>query len=97
MRSRWSPWSMICPLLAVPPQAQNVFIFCARRPMSVSFVSMPSMMVTGLPNFLVSKRTLIRCCSLLISLQTHMSWGSPHVGQISGIVSLLLGNIVGGI
>ena len=52
--------------------------------MSLSFS--PSMMVTALPNFLVSKRTLMRCCSLLISLQTHMSFGSPHVGQISGIV-----------
>jgi hypothetical protein len=28
----------------------------------------------------------MRCCSLLISLQTHMSLGKPHVGQISGIV-----------
>jgi len=81
---------MIWPFLAVPPQAQYVFIFCARRPMSVSFVSMPSMMVTALPNFLVSKRTLILCCSLLISPQTQMSFGSPHVGQISGIVLCLL-------
>jgi hypothetical protein len=29
---------------------------------------------------------LIRCCSLLISPQTQMSLGNPHVGQISGIV-----------
>jgi hypothetical protein len=27
----------------------------------------------------------MRCCSLLISPQTHMSFGSPHVGQISAI------------
>jgi len=54
--------------------------------MSVSFVSMPSMMVTALPNFLVSRRTLILCCSLLISPHTQMSFGKPHVGQISGIV-----------
>jgi hypothetical protein len=27
----------------------------------------------------------MRCCSLLISPQTHMSFGRPHVGQISGI------------
>ena len=94
MRSLWSPWSMIWSFLAVPPQAQNVFIFWASRPMSVSFVSMPSMMVTALPNFLVSRRTLIRCCSLLISPQTHMSWGSPHVGQISGIVLCCLGKNV---
>jgi hypothetical protein len=37
---------------------------------------------------------LMRCCSLLISPQTHMSWGSPHVGQISGIVLCCLGNNV---
>lgn len=56
--------------------------------MSFSLGSMPSIMVTALPNFLVSKRTLTRCCSLLISPQTHMSFGNPQVGQISGIVSL---------
>ena len=94
MRSLWSPWSMIWSFLAVPPQAQNVFIFWASRPMSVSLGSMPSTMVTARPNFLVSRRTLMRCCSLLISLQTQMSWGSPHVGQISGIVLCSLGNNV---
>jgi len=51
---------------------------------SLSFI--PSIIVTALPNFLVSKRTLMRCCSLLISPQTHISLGKPHVGQISGIV-----------
>ncbi len=84
--SRWSPWSRIWPFLAVPPQAQYAFIFWASLPMSISLVSMPSMMVTALPNFLVSKRTLIRCCSLLISPQTHMSFGNPHVGQISAMM-----------
>jgi len=54
--------------------------------MSVSLSSMPSIMVTALPNFLVSNRTLMRCCSLLISPQTQMSFGSPHMGQISAIV-----------
>lgn len=85
---------MIKPFLAVPPQAQNDFIFWASRPMSVSLVSMPSTMVTARPNFLVSRRTLMRCCSLLISPQTQMSLGSPHVGQISGIVLCCLGNNV---
>jgi len=84
--SLWSPWSIIWRFLAVPPQAQKAFIFCASRPMSMSLSFMPSMTVTALPNFLVSKRILMRCCSLLISLQTHMSLGSPHVGQISAIV-----------
>jgi len=85
-RSRWSPWSRIWPFFAVPPQAQKVFIFWASLPMSMSLSFIPSIMVTALPNFLVSNRTLMRCCSLLISPQTHMSLGRPHVGQISGIV-----------
>jgi hypothetical protein len=38
---------------------------------------------------------LMRCCSLLISPQTHMSCGSPHVGQISGIVLCSLGILWG--
>jgi len=42
-------------------------------------------MVTARPHLRVSKRTLIRCCSLLISPQTHMSLGSPHIGQISAM------------
>jgi len=28
----------------------------------------------------------MRCCSLLISPQTQMSFGSPHVGQISAMI-----------
>jgi hypothetical protein len=32
---------------------------------------------------------------LLISLQTHMSFGRPHVGQISGIVLNLVFRIIG--
>jgi hypothetical protein len=36
---------------------------------------------------------LTRCCSLLISPQTHMSFGSPQVGQISGIVLCSVMNI----
>jgi hypothetical protein len=44
------------------------------------------MMVTALLYLLVSKRILMRCCSLLISPQTHMSRGSPHIEQISAMV-----------
>lgn len=77
---------MICSFFAVPPHAQKVFIFCASLPKSWSLLLMPSMMVIGLPNFLVSKRTRMRCCSLLISPQAQISRGSPHIGQISAIV-----------
>jgi hypothetical protein len=28
----------------------------------------------------------MRCCSLLISSQTHMSKGSPHLEQISAMI-----------
>ena len=77
---------MIWLFLAVPPQAQKAFIFWASLLMSVSLSSMPSIMVTALPNFLVSKRILIRCCSLPISPQTQMSRGRPHVGQISAMM-----------
>jgi hypothetical protein len=47
--------------------------------------SIPSMMVLGLPNFLVSSRMRIRCCSFSISPQTHKSFGSPHVEQTSAM------------
>jgi len=77
---------MIWLFLAVPPQAQKVLSFCASLPRSAFLSSMPSIMVTALPNFLVSKRILIRCCSLPISPQTQMSRGRPHVGQISAII-----------
>ena len=47
---------------------------------------MPSTMVVGLPNLRVSSLMRILCCSLSISLQTHKSLGSPHVGQISAMM-----------
>ena len=47
--------------------------------------SMPSIMVVALPNFLVSSRMRIRCCSFSISPQTHRSLGSPHVEQTSAM------------
>ncbi len=46
-------------------------------------------MVTARPHLRVSKRTRILCCSLLISPQTHMSCGSPHIGQISAMALTL--------
>jgi len=46
---------------------------------------MPSTMVVGLPNFLVSSRIRIRSCSFSISPQTHKSFGSPHVVQTSAM------------
>ena len=46
---------------------------------------MPSMMVVDLPNFLVSSRMRIRCCSFSISPQTHRSFGCPHVEQTSAM------------
>ena len=76
---------MISPLFAVPPQAQNDFSLWASSARSVVFSSMPSMTVLGLPNFLVSSRMRMRCCSFSISPQTHMSFGSPHVGQTSAM------------
>jgi len=42
--------------------------------------------VVGLPNFRVSSRMRIFCCSFSISLHAHKSLGSPHVGQISAII-----------
>ena len=47
--------------------------------------SMPSIMVVALPNFLVSSRMRMRCCSFSISPQTHRSLGSPHVEQTSAM------------
>jgi hypothetical protein len=35
----------------------------------------------------------MRCCSLPISVHTHMSLGSPHVGQISAMLLNYLKNI----
>jgi hypothetical protein len=52
-------------------------------------------MVTARPHLRVSKRTLILCCSLLISPQTHISRGSPHIGQISAMALTL--SVVGGL
>ncbi len=43
------------------------------------------MTVVGLPNFRVSRRMRIRCCSFSISPQTHKSFGSPHVVQTSAM------------
>ena len=43
------------------------------------------MTVVGLPNFLVSRRIRMRCCSFSISPQTHKSFGSPHVVQTSAM------------
>ncbi len=76
---------MIKPFFAVPPQAQKPFNFWAMLARSVVFSSMPSITVDGLPNFLVSRRMRIRCCSFSISPQTHKSFGSPHVVQTSAM------------
>ena len=76
---------MTKPFLCVPPQAQNDLSLCAIS-WRLSFLSsMPSMMVVGLPNFLVSRRMRMRCCSFSISPQTQRSFGSPHVGQTSAM------------
>ena len=83
--SRWSPCSITKPFFAVPPHAQKALSLWARSARSVVFSSMPSMTVVGLPNFLVSSRMRIRCCSFSISPQTHKSFGSPHVGQTSAM------------
>ncbi len=48
--------------------------------------SMPSTIVVGLPNFRVSSRIRMRCCSFSISPQAHKSFGSPQVGQISAMM-----------
>ena len=53
---------------------------------SVFLASMPSTIVDGLPNFRVSSRMRILCCSFSISPQAHKSFGSPHVGQISAMM-----------
>ena len=50
---------------------------------------MPSIIVVGLPNFLVSSLMRIRCCSFSISPQTHKSFGSPHVEQTSAMNLIL--------
>ena len=50
---------------------------------------MPSIIVVGLPNFLVSSLMRIRCCSFSISPQTHKSFGSPHVVQTSAMNLIL--------
>ena len=92
--SRWSPCRMIWLFLAVPPQAQAVLSLTASCPRLVSLSLRPSIMVTARPHLRVSKRTRIFCCSLLISSQTHISCGSPHIGQISAMaltLSLVLG------
>jgi len=47
--------------------------------------SIPSIMVVALPNFRVSRRIRMRCCSFSISPQTHRSLGSPHVEQTSAM------------
>jgi len=75
---------------AVPPQAQKVLSFCASLPRSVSLSLMPSITVTAFPHLRVSSLTRILCCSLLISLQTHMSRGSPHVEQISAMILVII-------
>ena len=87
--SRWSPCRMTWLFLAVPPQAQTALSFLASLTRSVSLSLRPSIMVTARPHLRVSKRTRILCCSLLISPQTHMSRGSPHIGQISAIALIL--------
>ncbi len=76
---------MISPFLLVPPHAQYVFSFCAISGKLEFLSSMPSIMVVDLPNFLVSRRMRIRCCSFSISPQTHRSFGSPHVEQTSAM------------
>ena len=83
--SRWSPCSMIRPFFEVPPQAQKPFSFWAMFARFEFRSSMPSMMVVGLPNFLVSSLMRILCCSFSISPQTHKSFGSPHVEQTSAM------------
>ncbi len=94
-RSLWSPCSMICPSLWVPPHAQNALSLCAISDKSVVFSSMPSMTVVGRPNFRVSRRIRILCCSFSISPQTHKSLGSPHVVQTSAMTLTL--SVAGGI
>lgn len=76
---------MICPFLWVPPHAQYVLSFCAMIDKFEFLSSMPSIMVVALPNFLVSRRMRMRCCSFSISPQTHRSLGSPHVEQTSAM------------
>jgi len=92
--SRWSPWSIIRPFFAVPPQAQKPFNFWAMLARFEFRSSMPSITVVGLPNFLVSSLMRIRCCSFSISPQTHRSFGSPQVVQTSAM-TLIDSNVVG--
>ena len=87
--SRWSPCRITWLFLAVPPQAHTALSFFASCPRLVSLSLRPSIMVTARPHLRVSRRTLILCCSLLISPQTHMSRGSPHIGQISAMALTL--------
>ena len=77
---------MISPFLCVPPHAQYVLSFCAMLVKLEFLSSMPSMMVFDLPNFRVSRRMRIRCCSFSISPQTHRSFGSPQVEQTSAMI-----------
>ena len=84
--SRWSPWRIIWLFLAVPPHAQKFLSFCASWPRFWSLSFIPSTIVAGFPHLRLSRRIFIRCCSLLISPHTHMSFGSPQVGQISAML-----------
>lgn len=90
--SRWSPCSIINPFFEVPPQAQYPLSFCAKPERLELLSSMPSIIVLGLPNFLVSSLMRIRCCSFSISPQTHKSFGSPQVEQTSAM-TLSLSNV----
>lgn len=83
--SRWSPCNIIWPFLLVPPQAQYPLSFCATLDKFEFLSSIPSIMVVGRPNFLVSSLIRILCCSFSISPQTHKSLGSPHVEQTSAM------------
>ena len=76
---------MIKPALEVPPQAQKPLSLCAISARSVVFSSKPSITVVGRPNFRVSRRMRIRCCSFSISPQTQRSLGSPQVVQTSAM------------
>src|SRR3990170_4439213 len=47
--------------------------------------AIPSITVALLPHFLVSSRTLISCCSMLIVPQTHRSLGRPQTAQMAAM------------
>lgn len=70
----------------MPPHAQKFFSFWARLARFVFLSFIPSTIVVGLPHFLVSSLMRILCCSFPISLQTHKSLGSPHIGQMSAMM-----------